>query len=112
MFIESNDVLQILGPRLKQARTEKKYTQEYVAEKVNISSDLLRNIENGRNIGSIPTLLNICNFLEVTPDFLFEPLLTTKKDTLDTMLTQYISDISPENKEILKKIIIHMDKNY
>lgn len=46
MFIESNDVLQILGPRLKQARTEKKYTQEYVAEKVNISADLLRNIEN------------------------------------------------------------------
>ena len=112
MFIESNDVLQILGPRLKQARTEKKYTQEDVAEKVDISADLLRNIENGRNIGSIPTLLNICNFLEVTPDFLFEPLLTTKKDTLDTMLTQYISDISPENKEILKKIIIHMDKNY
>lgn len=52
--------------RLKKARNEKKYTQEYVAEHVNISPDLLRNIENGRNIGSIPTLLNLCNFLEIS----------------------------------------------
>lgn len=112
MLITGNDVLQVLGSRLKKARTDKKLTQDFVAESVNISTDLLRNIENGRNIGSIPTLLNLCNFLEITPDTLFEPLLTTEKQTLDTTLTKYISSISTENKEILKKIIIHIDKNY
>ena len=112
MLVTSNDVLQVLGMRLKNARNEKKYTQEFVAEHVNISPDLLRNIENGRNIGSIPTLLNLCNFLEITPDFLFEPLLTTHKDTLDTKLQEHIASISPKDKEILKQIIIHIDKNY
>ena len=73
---------------------------------------MLRNIENGRNIGSIPTLINICNFLEITPDYLFEPLLTTKKDTLDTTLTEYLSSISDNDKEVLKQIIIHIDKHY
>lgn len=111
-MIDSNNVLQVLGPRLKKARHEKRLTQEFVAESVNISADLLRNIENGRNIGSIPTLLNLCNFLEITPDFLFEPLITTKKNTLDTTLTEYVASISPEDKEILKQIIIHIDKNY
>lgn len=112
MLITGNDVLEILGNNLKKARNEKKLTQDFVAENVNISTDLLRNIENGRNIGSIPTLLNLCNFLEITPDNLFEPLLTTKKDTLDTILTKYIKSISKEDKDILKKIIIHIDKNY
>lgn len=112
MLITGNDVLQVLGCRLKKARTDKKLTQDFVAENVNISTDLLRNIENGRNIGSIPTLLNLCNFLEITPDTLFEPLLTTEKQTLDTSLTKYISSISKEDKEVLKKIIIHIDKNY
>lgn len=112
MLITNKDILNVIGSRLKKARLRKKLTQEFVAEKVNISADLLRNIENGRNIGSVPTLLNLCNFLEITPDMIFEPLITTKKDTLDTTLTEYISSISPEDKEILKKIIIHMDKNY
>ncbi len=112
MLITSNDVLEVLGKNLKIARKNKKLTQEFVAEKVNISADLLRNIENGRNIGSIPTLLNLCNFLEITPDDLFSPLLTTEKETLDTTLIRHLSSISKEDKETLKQIIIHIDKNY
>ena len=112
MLITSNDVLEVLGKNLKIARKDKKLTQEFVAEKVNISADLLRNIENGRNIGSIPTLLNLCNFLEITPDDLFRPLLTTEKETLDTTLIRHLSSISKEDKETLKQIIIHIDKNY
>ena len=112
MLITSNDVLEVLGKNWKIARKNKKLTQEFVAEKVNISADLLRNIENGRNIGSIPTLLNLCNFLEITPDDLFSPLLTTEKETLDTTLIRHLSSISKEDKETLKQIIIHIDKNY
>ena len=105
MLITSNDVLEVLGKNLKIARKNKKLTQEFVAEKVNISADLLRNIENGRNIGSIPTLLNLCNFLEITPDDLFRPLLTTEKETLDTTLIKHLSAISKEDKETLNKLL-------
>ena len=112
MLIKNDDVLKVLGKKIKQSRLSKKYTQEYVAESIDISIDLLRNIENGRNIGSVPTLLNLCNFLNISPNFLFSELLTFKEDTLDTKLSYYMDKLSSENKQLLKEIIIHIDKNY
>ena len=112
MLIKNDDVLRVLGKKIKQSRLSKKFTQEIVAENVDISIDLLRNIENGRNIGSVPTLLNLCNFLSISPNFLFSELLTFKEDTLDTFLSSSIKNISKEDKELLKRIIIHIDKNY
>ena len=112
MLIKNDDVLKVLGKKIKQARLSKKFTQEYVAENVDISIDLLRNIENGRNIGSVPTLLNLYNFLSISPNFLFSELLTYKEDTLDTFLTSSIKSISKDDKELLKQIIIHIDRNY
>lgn len=112
MLITSDDVLKTIGNKLKQSRLSNKYTQEYVAENIDISIDLLRNIENGRNIGSIPTLLNLCNFLKISPNYLFSELLTFEEKTLDTDLSHYMGKLSKENKELLKEIIIHIDKNY
>lgn len=112
MLLTNSDILSVLGKNLKQARKKLKYTQDYVAENVNISIDLLRNIENGRNIGSVPTLLNLCNFLKISPNTLFSTLLDFKEDTLDTFLLEQIKKLSIKDKEILKNIIIHIDKNY
>ena len=112
MLITNSDVLNVLGKNLKKARKKLKYTQEFVAENVNISIDLLRNIENGRNIGSVPTLLNLCNFLKVSPNTLFGSLLDFKEETLDTVLIDYFKGLSKEDRNILKNIIIQLDKNY
>lgn len=112
MLITNSDVINVLGEKLKKARKKLKYTQEYVAENVDISIDLLRNIENGRNIGSVPTLLNLCNFLKISPNTLFGELLDFKEDTLDSTLLEQINSISKKDKETLKNIIIHIDKNY
>ena len=73
---------------------------------------MLRNIENGRNIGSVPTLLNLCNFLKISPNTLFSELLDFKEDTLDSTLLEQINSISKKDKETMKNIIIHIDKNY
>lgn len=112
MLITSNDVLKTIGKKIKNARLSLKFTQEYVSENIEISIDLLRNIENGKNIGSIPTLLNLCNFLKISPNFLFSDLLDFQEDTLDTKLMSYINKLSKEEKDLLKEIIIHIDKNY
>lgn len=112
MLITSDDVLNTIGGKLKQARLEKRYTQDYVSESLEISTDLLRNIENGRNIGSIPTLLNLCNFLEISPNYLFSELLTFKEKTLDTDLTEIFKKLSKKSRKALTEIIIHIDKKY
>lgn len=112
MLITSDDVLKTMGNKIKQSRLANQYTQDYVSEHIDISTVLLRNIENGRNIGSIPTLLNLCNFLKITPNYLFSDLLTFQEKTLDTDLKTYFNQLSEESKNILKEIIIHIDKNY
>ena len=112
MLITSKDILDTIGDKLKRARRKKNCTQEYVAESIDISTDLLRNIENGRNVGSIPTLLNLCNFLEISPNFLFEDLLDFKENTLDTQLTSYFSDLSKKSKKTIRDIIIYIDNHY
>jgi len=112
LLVNNEDILKVLGKNIKKIRKEKGYTQDYVAEQINVSTDLLRSIENGRNIGSIPTLLNICNFLQVSPNTLFAELLDFKEETLDSSLLNLTNQLSKEGKNILKEIIIHIDKNY
>lgn len=112
MLITSNDVLKTMGNKIKQARLSNKYTQDYVAEHIDISTDLLRNIENGRNIGSIPTLLNLCNFLKISPNSLFSELLTFQEKTFDFDLKNSFDKLSKEDREFLKEIILYLDKNY
>ncbi len=112
MLITSDDILNTIGNKIKKARRINKYTQEYVAEQINVSTDLLRNIENGRNIGSLPTLLNLCNFLKISPNELFSDLLTFEPKTLDSDLKNHIANISKKSKNVLKDIIIYIDENY
>ena len=112
MLITNADVIEVLGKNLKKARKRLKYTQEFVAEGADISIDLLRNIENGRNIGSVPTLLNLCNFLKISPNTLFAELLDFKEDTLDTTLLSEFKNLSKKDRNVLKNVIIHLDKNY
>lgn len=112
MQVTNQDILNILGLQVKKARRKQGYTQEFVAESIGVSIDLLRNIENGRNIGSIPTIINICNFLKVSPNTLFEEVLDFKEETLDTNLVDLISNLSKKDKKILRDVIIHLDKNY
>lgn len=112
MQVTNQDILDVLGTQVKKARRKLGYTQEFVSESIGVSIDLLRNIENGRNIGSIPTIINLCNFLKVSPNTLFEDVLEFKEDTLDSGLLRLLSEFSKKDKRLLRDIIIHLDKNY
>ena len=111
MLIKSEDILKTIGKKIKKARMNKNYTQDYLSEKVGISTDLLRNIENSRNVGSLSALLNLCNALDITPNFLFAELLESNHD-LDNTLYSLFEKMSKDDKDVLKNIIIHLDKNY
>ena len=111
MLITSKDILKIIGKKIKETRKDKRYTQDYVAEEIDISTDLLRNIENGRNIGSIPTLLNICNILGITPNELFYELLKNKEKVLDDKLYKEFQELSLKDKELIQTLMLHIKKN-
>ena len=112
MLITSKDILDVIGQKIKKVRIEKGYTQDFLAEKINVSTDLLRNIENNRNIGSLVTLLNICNALEITPNYLFSDFIKNSNSEIDYKLHDLISQFSQTDRNLLKEIIIHIDKTY
>lgn len=59
-----------IGLRIKQARKNKGYTQEYVAERLNVSCQHISDIERGFNGMSIPALMDFCRLLEVDADYI------------------------------------------
>jgi transcriptional regulator with XRE-family HTH domain len=61
----------LLAKNIKNARKEKHYTQEKLAELVNCSTVFISQIETGVRVPSLETLYNIANVLDVTVDSLF-----------------------------------------
>ena len=108
--IKNKDILKEIGSRIQNARNDKGYTQEYVAEKIDKSVDILRSIENGRSVGSVETLLNLCNILGITLDYVFSDLLDKKGEILDNKLYEDFQELTLEQKELLNVIIEHMKK--
>ena len=59
-----------MGNRMKIKRRAKKMSQEEIAKAVQISMSFYGNIERGRRIPSIDTLVAIANVLDVGVDYL------------------------------------------
>ena len=109
MAVSKKEISKVVGLRIKEARKEKNYTQEYIAEKIGLSPDQYRNIENGRSFGSIPTLLKICNHLKITFDELFFDFLENKEEITDKQIYTRFQELATRDKEIVKIIMKYMD---
>lgn len=109
--IENKDILKVIGTKIQEARKDKGYTQEYVAEKIDKSVDTFRGIENGRSVGSLESLLNICNVLEITLDYIFGDLLNKKGEILDNKLYEDFQKLELRDKELVNVIIEQMKKS-
>ena len=107
--IKNEDILKVIGKKIQDARKEKGYTQDYVAEKIDKSIDIYRSIENGRSVGSVATLINICNTLEITMNDIFYELLDKKEIILDSKLYEDFQKLDINNKELINVIINHIN---
>lgn len=104
-----NDINIALGEIFQATRNAKGYTQEYVAEKLQLGSRYISDLERGKTIGSIPTFIKLCNLYEVTPTYILQKYLNIKEDLqIDPDLIGFYS-LSPKNKEIIVKLIQFMN---
>ena len=62
-----------IGDRIKLARSQTDYTQEDLAEKLQLSSRYISQLERGIAFGSATTIVNICKALNKSLDELFWP---------------------------------------
>ena len=67
---KDNRLLKQLGENLKLARLRRKYTAEMVAERAGISRTTLWNLEKGKSVTSIATLLKVLSVYGLENDLL------------------------------------------
>ncbi len=93
-----------IGQRIKEVRTEKKLTQEKLAEITDVNVSHISNIETNKVKVSLTLLVQICNALDITLDYLLEneyhaPVSVTEKELLNV-----IKDMKKEKQETLLRI--------
>ena len=93
---EKNEIDNVLGEVFKEYRTKKKLTQEDIAESLGISVKYISRIENGTGGVKVETLVNYINILGISPNVLFDKLITNESTKLQLELSREARDLSSD----------------
>lgn len=61
-----------IGKRVKKRRIELGYMQEYLAEKMDVSIQMISGTESGKKALKLENFIKFCEILETTPDYLIK----------------------------------------
>lgn len=101
--------LKAFGRKVRAARKLKDMTGEVMAEKCDITPTFLRQIEAGTKGVSMDNLVNICNVLDVSPEYLLAEDLKTVRSMLETK-AEFI-DLIEAMDERSFEIVLNIVKN-
>ena len=93
-----------IGKRIREVRTNKHLTQEYLANATGVNVSHISNIELNKVKVSLSLLVQICNALEVSMDYLLENEYHKPTSALENELLITIRDLPKEKQETLLKI--------
>ena len=94
-----------ISRRLKEIRLSKGLTQEYVANIADVNTSHISNIENNRVKVSLSTLVQMCNALCVTLDYILSNYYDDTSSVLDQEILKELKNCTPAKKEQILKII-------
>lgn len=96
-----NEYKPAMGRRIQKARKAARMTQMKFAEKIDVSTQYVSDLERGIVGCSVATLLKICDVLEVSADFL---LMGQKADSPNfPTLAKEFSDLSPKEQKLVEE---------
>ena len=94
--IMNEELLLLLGDKIKAKRTQKNITLEQLANRAGVSKGLISQIENNRTVPSLPVLFNIIHSLD-------EDLRTFFEDMHDTLTTNRVLIIRKGEEKMFSK---------
>lgn len=104
-----DETLKRIGTNIRIARVLKGFTQEYIAERLNKSTNFISLIERGKSGIGIKTIIDFCNILDIEPNSIFSGLYKYNNQD-DKIIIDGISSLSDEDKEILVDLIEYIKK--
>lgn len=78
-----------IGKRIQSRRKQQGYTQEQLAEMMNVSIQMVSNLERGNKAIRIDNLINLSTILEISTDYILTGKETT--DDIDTLTTRIVN---------------------
>ena len=93
-----------IGQRIRVVRNDKHLTQEYLANATGVNVSHISNIETSKVKVSLTLLVQICNALDVTMDYLLENEYHNPTSTIEKELLNTIKDMKKEKQETLLRI--------
>ncbi len=99
-----------MGRRIKLRRKELGITQEKLAENLGVSPNHLSGIETGAQNPSISFFADICDALDVTPDYLL--LGSMHAESVPEDITDSLRLCSPQDLALIRKIVrVFVERN-
>lgn len=98
---------ELLGKHIREKRKSKNYTLENLAEKLDVSTTFIGQIERAKGIPSLETLVKIANALDTSVDSLLFGDLNTQSGNSFFLerISSLTCDFSAKEKELLLKNI-------
>lgn len=101
----------LIGERLKKARLSKGFTQDKLAESLNISVAYLSRIGTGTTKVNLRRLSEICNLLSVSEAEIISGVSDDSQNYLNNDLSDLLKSCSPEKLRLIYKIASIISEN-
>lgn len=93
-----------IGQRIREIRSEKHLTQEFLANATDVNVSHISNIETNKVKVSLTLLVAICNTLGVTLDYLLENEYSNPDSVVEKELLNIIKGLDKSKQETLLRI--------
>ena len=94
-----------IGKKVKQARLEKKVTQEQLAEAVGVGVTHISHLETGSGTVSLKVFIAIVNYLDYSVDELLYKEIKTARPIVNNWLTELVADCNQSEMKIIADTI-------
>ena len=91
-----------IGKRIQSRRKQLGLTQEHLAEQMNVSIQMVSNLERGNKAIRIDNLIKLCSILHVSTDY----ILTGKENPANLFaLTEQMQNLSTKEQKMIELLI-------
>ena len=102
----SGEELRPIGERIMKCRRMAAMTQEQLAEKMDVSIQMISNLERGNKEIKISNLIKLASILNVTTDY----ILTGKQSTVLNNLPDKLSSLSDDDLDLVERLVDRLIK--
>ncbi len=100
-----------IGKNIQEIRKSNGYTQEKLAEKIEVSVRYISDVEQDRAKPSYEILVKFCNLFNISLDQIFSQYIKGKENKILNYSIVGYDNLSQKDKQTIDNLIIYFNKN-